>query len=85
MPRSAGALVDGAGLKGARVGGAVVTPTQANFIVNESGATAADIRALIERCRTAVRERYGVELRNEIAYVGEFPDPSEAVRVHPAD
>ncbi len=85
MPRSAGALVDGAGLKGARVGGAVVSPTHANFIVNEGGATAADIRALIERCRTAVRERYGVELRNEIAYVGEFPDPSEAVRVHPAD
>ena len=68
MPRSAGALVDGAGLKGARVGGAVVSPTHANFIVNEGGATAADIRALIERCRTAVRERYGVELRNEIAY-----------------
>ena len=49
-----------------------MSPTHANFIVNEGGATAADIRALIERCRTAVRERYGVELRDEIAYVGEF-------------
>ena len=72
MPRSAGALVDGAGLKGARVGGAVVSPTHANFIANEGGATAADIRALIERCRRAVRDRYGIELRDEIVYLGEF-------------
>jgi UDP-N-acetylmuramate dehydrogenase len=72
VPRSAGALVDRAGFKGARVGGAVVSPTHANFIVNEGGATPADIRALIERCRTAVRERYGVELRDEIVYLGEF-------------
>jgi UDP-N-acetylmuramate dehydrogenase len=85
MPRSAGALVDAAGLKGARVGGAVVSPTHANFIVNEARATAAEIRALIDRCRTAVRERYGVELRNEIAYLGEFPAHAEVTRVHPAD
>jgi UDP-N-acetylmuramate dehydrogenase len=85
VPRSAGALVDRAGMKGVREGPAVVSPTHANFIVNEGGATARDIRALIEACREAVRDRYGVELRDEIAYVGEFPVESEVSRVHPAD
>jgi len=72
IPRSAGALVDRAGLKGAREGGAMVSPTHANFIVNDGTAMATDIRRLIERCRTAVRDRFGVELLNEIVYVGEF-------------
>jgi UDP-N-acetylmuramate dehydrogenase len=72
IPRSAGALVDRAGLKGAREGGAIVSPRHANFIVNDGTATAADIRRLIERCRTAVRDRFGVELLNEIVFVGEF-------------
>ena len=51
-------------------GGARVSTTHANFIVNEGGATAADIRRLVTRCQQAVRERYGVELREEIVYVG---------------
>ena len=72
IPWSAGALVDRAGLKGASVGGARVSPTHANFIVNDGSATAADIRALVERCRAAVRERFGVELREEIVYLGEW-------------
>ena len=67
---SAGALVDRAGLKGARSGGARVSTTHANFIVNPGGATAADIRALIERCKHEVRRRFGVELREEIVYLG---------------
>ena len=70
IPPSAGALVDRAGLKGARQGGAVVSPTHANFIVNDGTATAADIRALIERCKAEVRTRFGVELREEIVYLG---------------
>ncbi|HXW05267.1 MAG TPA: UDP-N-acetylmuramate dehydrogenase [Vicinamibacterales bacterium] len=70
IPPSAGALVDRAGLKGARVGRARVSTTHANFIVNEGGATAADIRSLIARCKDAVRERFGVALREEIVYVG---------------
>jgi UDP-N-acetylmuramate dehydrogenase len=72
IPRSAGALVDRAGLKGAREGGAMVSSAHANFIVNDGTATAGDVRTLIERCRTAVRDRFGVELLNEIVYVGEF-------------
>lgn len=72
IPPSAGALVDRAGLKGARLGAAKVSDTHANFIVNEGGAKAADIRELIERCKSTVRERFGVALREEIVYLGEF-------------
>jgi UDP-N-acetylmuramate dehydrogenase len=72
VPRSAGALIDRAGLKGAAEGGARVSPLHANFIVNEGGASAADIRRLIERCRHAVTECFGVTLRDEIVYLGEF-------------
>ena len=72
IPASAGALVDRAGLKGSRHGAAAVSGTHANFIVNEGGASAADIRALIERCKREVRERFGVALREEIVYLGEF-------------
>lgn len=67
---SAGALVDRAGLKGSREGAARVSPTHGNFIVNEGTASAADIRRLIERCREQVRSRFGVELRDEIVYLG---------------
>ncbi len=71
IPPSAGALVDRAGLKGAREGAARVSPTHANFIVNEGGATAREIRTLIERCKTEVAARFGVTLREEIVYLGE--------------
>jgi UDP-N-acetylmuramate dehydrogenase len=70
MPWSAGALVDRAGLKGAGVGGARVSPTHGNFIVNDGRATAREISQLIEQCRTAVRERFGIELREEIVRLG---------------
>jgi UDP-N-acetylmuramate dehydrogenase len=70
IPASAGALVDRAGLKGAREGAARVSPTHANFIVNDGGATARDIRALIQRCKAEVLARFGVTLREEIVYLG---------------
>jgi UDP-N-acetylmuramate dehydrogenase len=70
IPPSAGALVDRAGLKDARQGGARVSPRHANFIVNDGSATAADIARLIERCRRAVREKFGVQLRDEIVRIG---------------
>jgi UDP-N-acetylmuramate dehydrogenase len=72
IPWSAGALVDRAGLKGHRVGGALVSLEHGNFIVNDGSASAADIRRLIEHCRRTVRDRFGVELREEIIYLGEF-------------
>jgi UDP-N-acetylmuramate dehydrogenase len=72
IPASAGALVDRAGLKGAREGGAHVSTTHANFIVNDGGASARDIRRLIARCKHAVRDRFGVDLREEIVYLGDF-------------
>ncbi len=72
VPRSAGALIERAGLKGAGVGGARVSTVHANFIVNEGGATARDVRTLVERCRAAVREQFGVQLEEEIVYLGEW-------------
>jgi UDP-N-acetylmuramate dehydrogenase len=78
IPPSAGALVDRAGLKNARLGGALVSPAHGNFIVNTGTATAADIRGLIERCRTVVRERFGVILADEIVYLGQFGPGPEA-------
>lgn len=69
---SAGALVDRAGLKGAALAGARVSPTHANFVINDGTATAGDIKALIEQCRSAVKERFGVTLRDEIICLGEF-------------
>jgi len=71
IPLSAGALVDRAGLKGAREGSARVSTTHANFIVNEGGATARDIRALIARCKSEVQAQFGVLLREEIVYLGQ--------------
>jgi UDP-N-acetylmuramate dehydrogenase len=70
IPWSAGALVDRAGLKGAREGHARVSTTHANFIVNEGGAKAGEIRTLVERCKQGVHDAFGVELREEIVYMG---------------
>ena len=72
MPWSAGALVDRAGLKGTGIGGAQVSTVHGNFIVHDGSATARDIRSLIERCRSDVLARFGVELREEIVCLGEF-------------
>jgi UDP-N-acetylmuramate dehydrogenase len=75
IPPSAGALIDRAGLKGHAVGGARVSDRHGNFIVNDGTATAADIAALVERCHDAVRDRFGVHLREEIVRLGDW-DPA---------
>ena len=72
IPWSAGALVDRAGLKGTAVGDARVSLTHGNFIVNEGSASATEIRQLIEQCKRDVRDRFGVSLREEIVYLGEW-------------
>ena len=68
----AGRLVDAAGLKGMRVGGAAVSELHANFIVTERGARAADVRVLGDRVRAEVLDRFGVELDFEIDFVGDW-------------
>ena len=67
----AGRLIESAGLKGARIGGAVVSEKHANFIINDGDATAADIEQLIERVRTEVEKAAGVRLELEVRVVGE--------------
>lgn len=68
----AGKLIEEAGLKGRRIGGAHISERHANFIVNDAGATAQDILRLIELVRESVRRTHGVELELEIELVGEF-------------
>jgi UDP-N-acetylmuramate dehydrogenase len=67
----AGRLIEAAGLKGERHGGARISDVHANFIVNEGGASAADVLALIERAREAVRKGFGAALETEVRIVGE--------------
>lgn len=73
----AGRLIDAAGLKGRRVGGATVSQLHANFIVTDQDAKAADVRALGDRVRAEVFARFGVELVYEIEFVGDWPAPLE--------
>lgn len=69
---SAGRLIDACGLRGTRLGGAAISEMHANFIVNEGGATASDVRRLAERARHAVMERFGIELAYEIQFIGDW-------------
>jgi UDP-N-acetylmuramate dehydrogenase len=68
----AGRLIEAAGAKGWRVGGAEVSALHANFIVNVDSATALDVATLLARVRRAVFEQFGVELQPEVHMVGEF-------------
>ncbi|HEU4673111.1 MAG TPA: UDP-N-acetylmuramate dehydrogenase [Candidatus Limnocylindrales bacterium] len=70
---SAGRLVDAAGLKGFRIGGAAVSEKHANFIVNDRRGTAADVRAVAEHARAEVERRFGVRLELEIVFLGDWP------------
>jgi UDP-N-acetylmuramate dehydrogenase len=70
----AGRLVEAAGLKGERAGGAEISSLHANFFVNTGGATAADVMDLIERARHKVRGQFGVTLELEVELVGEWAE-----------
>ncbi|HWN39034.1 MAG TPA: UDP-N-acetylenolpyruvoylglucosamine reductase, partial [Gammaproteobacteria bacterium] len=67
----AGRLIEAAGQKGRRLGGAMVSDKHANFILNENEATAADIEALIGEVQAAVERTSGVRLEPEVRVVGE--------------
>lgn len=69
-PRTAGQLIEAAGLKGFSVGGAQVSPMHANYFVNTGGAKAADVRRLIEHVQRVVAERFGVKLEPEVKLIG---------------
>ncbi len=69
----AGALIEGAGLKGLTVGGAQVSEKHAGFLINKGGATAADFLKLMEEVQERVMEKYGVRLEPEVRIVGEDP------------
>jgi UDP-N-acetylmuramate dehydrogenase len=71
-PRTAGQLVEAAGLKGSRIGGAEISPMHANYFVNTGGATAADVRALIERAQQEVETKFGVRLEPEVKLIGRW-------------
>ncbi|MBN8280587.1 MAG: UDP-N-acetylmuramate dehydrogenase [Gammaproteobacteria bacterium] len=64
-------LIEASGLKGARVGGAEVSPKHANFIINTGGATATDVETLINQVRDTVLARHGIRLEPEVQIVGE--------------
>ncbi|TCP52928.1 UDP-N-acetylmuramate dehydrogenase [Tumebacillus sp. BK434] len=67
----AGKLVEEAGLKGKRIGGAQISELHGNFIVNTGGAKAADVLQLIEYVQCTIKETYGYELHPEVRIVGE--------------
>ena len=68
----AGRLIELCGLKGHRIGGALISPMHANFIENAGGATSADCLALMAEAKRRVREQYGIELEHEVVLLGKL-------------
>lgn len=68
----AGRLIEAAGLKGTRIGGAEISSVHANFFINHEGAAAQDLYRLIEQTRLTVAERFGVQLELEIELLGDW-------------
>ena len=66
----AGRMIELCGLKGHRIGGAVISPRHANFIENVDGATSADCVALMAEARRRAHEEFGVELEREVVLLG---------------
>ncbi len=69
----AGRLIEAAGLKGRRVGGAEISPAHANFFINDGKASAADIGALIALAQRTVLDKFGVQLELEVELLGNWP------------
>lgn len=68
----AGRLIDAAGLKGARIGGVEVSSMHANFFINDEGASASDIKNLIDHVQAEVYKKFGVMLDLEIQLIGDW-------------
>jgi UDP-N-acetylmuramate dehydrogenase len=68
----AGRLIEAAGLKGRRIGRAMISPIHANFIINLDGATAQDIWQLMKLAQERVAEKFGITLESEIELLGDF-------------
>lgn len=68
----AGRLIEAAGLKGKRVGNAQIAERHANFIVNLGGATAVEVRGLMDLAKGEVQRQFGVELHAEVKFVGDW-------------
>jgi UDP-N-acetylenolpyruvoylglucosamine reductase len=66
----AGRMIEECGLKGHRIGGALISPRHANFIENAGDATSADCVELMAEARRRVREQFGVELEHEVQFLG---------------
>ena len=73
----AGRLIDECGLKGMRIGGAMITHRHANIFVNVDKARAADVCALIDLARDTVKRETGYRLETEIDFIGEFAPPTD--------
>jgi UDP-N-acetylenolpyruvoylglucosamine reductase len=73
--RGAGQLIEECGLKGHRIGGAIVSPRHAKFIENAGGATSADAIALMAEARRRAKERFGVVLEHEVQFLGPLELP----------
>jgi UDP-N-acetylmuramate dehydrogenase len=71
----AGRMLEDCGLKGHRIGGAVISPRHANFIENAGGATSADALALMAEARRRAHARFGVELEHEVRFLGPLELP----------
>jgi len=79
---SAGKLIDELGLKNSAVGGARVSEVHANFIVNDGGATADEVLALISRIQDRARLERGIQLDTEVSIIGEEPENHENTHDH---
>jgi UDP-N-acetylenolpyruvoylglucosamine reductase len=69
---SSGKLIDGAGLKGVRVGGACISPVHGNFVVNEGSASCSDVLRLIFLMRRTVKSHFAIDMRTEVCFLANF-------------
>lgn len=74
LTTSAGFIIDELGLKGTKIGGAEISANHANFILNTENATASDVLQLIKLIKQKAKNTFGLDLKEEIFYIGDFKD-----------